>query len=381
MTSSEHLIWELFATVSLLSALLWMSVLWIFCKHLRRHIESICREQEIPDFKVHSAFKLSIITCICCLVAQICQGLTSSVNGYAHNVLGNPTNIVNAPQFCLFMISLVLGFISWSSFCIFQVSRLYNSFKGTAYAVSKSTLTFFAIMCIMCGLCWITLTVGTILQFSGIVSFSKNTKLVYYGTVILVLCVLVVLPCSVSYLFALKLFQLSVSLRHTLSMQHARIINEMKDNYNIDDHDDGDYINNSYNNALGCHEIELNEQQESTLRIITKQTLLTFVQSCSIVVNLIYFVVVCFLYVEYFLKHLWLLLGVYLVVTTIFAAWPISLCLSFGFEDEWYHRICDKFDGCCLIMFQRLAIWKLEQRQSDHIDSYYQQMSRLYEDT
>ena len=214
------------------------------------------------------------------------------------------------------------------SLYIFQVCRLYDTFKETQYKISLKTICFLVLLIILAAI-----TSG----LSFVEYFIDATGM--YGLFISHF-LFAVLPCIVTFLFAKKLYKVLITMRQSIAHEIAA------DTKAID--------------VIIRTNSELTERQTKLLETITKQALLsTFEISFLIGLAFIWLIMSIMIKSNETNTFLWdLMLGIDIIgAFSVFIGLYCVVWLSFSFANKEYNYLCVKCKchGCYFTCFEKIA--------------------------
>ena len=230
---------------------------------------------------------------------------------------------------------------------LFLIEKLRNTFKETAYKVQHRTIALLWCTAIFAGIglgmvCLVTLAINW---------SSYHTRLVLFAIICIPFwSILVATQIIVANLFSQRLMQITLSIRET--QLGVANINVAPDDVVVD-------CNNI--NSIEKTSIVLSNRQEKLLNTIAKQTLLSRIDSTTLMIAMISWIF-NLLFGSFNNKYS---IGFVMWFITLFCfmiyviAISMTVWFSFIFAQKEYYFCCEKCHQFCLSMYQQKAIVKI----------------------
>ena len=286
-----------------------------------------------------------------------------------NNTNNNDDNMI----FILNVTTLFLSCIGAIGLLSFVCYRLYVSFENTIFEISRCCIIFLIVSLVIAILLTLTLLMTFSMVQNATLTIENNndnnnndndsshhlTKWEYYYDCIFLLAIFVVvmIPIVVSFLFARKLFGLTMMIRESIHVYCVK-----NGNLNVTDSDS----NGNNKQGLNINEFDtlsrvnsnISDRQANLLQTITKQTLLTLFQSTFCIIYLIGIIFVGRMSHPF----VWFIGNTLVACSTVVV--PVCVWLSFSFANKEYFIVCKQCHEICYYCFQRLAIRQLDKIHS-----------------
>ena len=245
---------------------------------------------------------------------------------------------------------LYLSFLAWNLYSllfilwlVFQFLRLYFSFRGTIFELSKPVQIWLFIQITAMILLYIVCVISIIVWFfKGEPSYGK-LFLQIWDLIWYMLGISVLFSINITILFALKLWKLALQRRRSRTM--------------------ADYNNSGINNSNTRNtnvsitsKSNISQQQFQLLDLSAKQTLLNVTQTILFIYYIMWFLIARYGYDKFnpLVEGIMNIMN----ITGDFICWTLwSLCLwlTFAFANKEYKIVCFLCHKCCLSCLLRLA--------------------------
>ena len=290
-------------------------LLWFSCaKHLSlrgtSNMESFVRLRN-----------LGLLFIILCSIALLCLGIANMMMGTIRDWY-NPH--IYATSFTLYSLSVVISVLAIATHPLFLMTRLHNTFKQTCHEIGDRTRLMMNIL---------TILVLAILSFAKTLMVADTLDYIPFD--LSVKADTIVQNIEFVSWIILGLQQLFIA--NLFSSKLLSIILEI-----------GKFSSS----------IVLDRRQNELLTIISKQTLLSRIESSVLLVFVVWKVVIVIMHdVEWVIAVTDYLCFAYLICVSI------TIQLSFVFGDKYYHHCCFKCHQCYVKKYEKQAMKKYNKRQ------------------